>query len=98
VNVLLLLGGGGGGGGGPAGRLQRYPLSPRRQRATAYVPAAAAKPFAVASPPPHHSKTDADAAPPAPVGFCFPAVGPLTVNRIPKDRTTVAAAPMTVFQ
>jgi len=91
VNVLLILGGGG----GPAGRLQRYPLSPRCQRATAYEPA---KPFAVASPPPHHSKTDGDAAPPTPVGFCFPADDPLTVTRIPKDRTTVVAAPMTVFQ
>jgi len=56
VNVLLISGGGG----GPAGRLQRYPLSPRRRRATAYV-STAAKPFAVASPPPpRHSKTDVD--------------------------------------
>jgi len=42
--------------------------------------------------------TAAAAAPPTPVGFCLPTVGPLTVTRIPKDRTTVAAAPMTVFQ
>lgn len=33
VSVLLILGGG-----GPAGRLQRYPLSSRRLRPTAYVP------------------------------------------------------------